>query len=249
VSSVNRYVSYRPIHSNTFVSACCSSLVENGSGSIYYTHRDFLNKKVSCKPYFAESCAWAKWNLTSQLDKFSSWLVTLASGHAEWNHLTSDRLSSRLVKSTFKVTTKESHPMLLSQEPPLRGTRGGVWCLLLCFLNQYCKVVMYGLHRDQSSNQGRRIHEVTVMAKKRVKIGHILITFFGENDVFGIILRCSPPREATLRLANQYRWPWVRNLTHCKFWKILLKESIVLLMMWWCDWCLLITKYPKAPGH
>ena len=125
VSSVNRYVSYRPIHSNIFVSACCSSLVENGSGSIYYTHRDFLNKKVSCKPYFAESCAWAKWNLTSQLDNLSNWLVTLASGHAEWNHLTSDRLSSRLVKSTFKVTTKESHPMLLSQEPPLRGTRGG----------------------------------------------------------------------------------------------------------------------------
>jgi len=44
-----------------------------------------------------------------------------------------------------------------------------------------------------------------VMTKKKVKIDHFSIfrqIFFGEMiDVLGIILRCFPPREATLRLA------------------------------------------------
>jgi len=40
------------------------------------------------------------------------------------------------------------------------------------------------------------------MAKTKVKIDHFLILLqknFGENDVLGIILRCSPSREAKLQ--------------------------------------------------
>jgi len=67
-----------------------------------------------------------KWNLTSQLDKLclSSWLVTLASGHSS-NHLTSDSLTSQLVKSTCMVTP-QNQTRKLSQGPPLRGTWGRV---------------------------------------------------------------------------------------------------------------------------
>jgi len=39
------------------------------------------------------------------------------------------------------------------------------------------------------------------MAKKRVKIHHFFI-FSGENDVLGIILQCSTPREAALQLGS-----------------------------------------------
>jgi len=49
-------------------------------------------------------------------------------------------------------------------------------------------------------------HRPIVMAKTRVKIDHFfyfLAQFFsGENDVLGIILQCSPQREARLRLGS-----------------------------------------------
>ena len=52
-----------------------------------------------------------KWNLTRQLYKLrlSSRLVTLASASSS-NHLTSDSLSSQLVKSTCMVNPLKSHP-------------------------------------------------------------------------------------------------------------------------------------------
>jgi len=66
-----------------------------------------------------------KWNLTSQLDKLrlSGSLVTLASGPSS-NHLTSDSLSSQLVKSTCKVTPLKSHPQAV---PSLRTPPEGYW--------------------------------------------------------------------------------------------------------------------------
>jgi len=43
------------------------------------------------------------------------------------------------------------------------------------------------------------------VAKKKVKIDHFLISlpkFFSVKDVLGIILRCSPPQEATLQFGS-----------------------------------------------
>jgi len=54
----------------------------------------------------------------------SSWVVTLASGSSS-NHLTSDSLSSQLVKSTCMVTPLQSHPQAVPRTPQ-RGTREGV---------------------------------------------------------------------------------------------------------------------------
>ena len=114
------------------------------------------------------------WQVKFDKLRLSSWLVTnnkkqhtIASGPPS-NHLTSDSLSSQLVKSTWKVTPLKSHQQDFPRTPPKGYLVGG---------------------------------QVTVMAKKRSKS----ITFFfwkkisGENDVLGIILRCSPPRKATLQ--------------------------------------------------
>jgi len=113
-----------------------------------------------------------KWNLTSKLDKLrlSSWLVTLASGRSS-NYLTSDSLSSQLVKSTCVVTPIKWHRQALLRTLQKRYWGGG-----------------YG--------HGH--------AKKMVKIDHFLIFWkiFGENDILEIILRGSPPWEATLRLGS-----------------------------------------------
>ena len=61
-----------------------------------------------------------------EIDKLrlSSWLVTLASGHSS-NHLTSDSLSSQLVKSTCVVSPLKSHPQAVPRTPP-EGYWGGV---------------------------------------------------------------------------------------------------------------------------
>jgi len=110
-----------------------------------------------------------KWNLTSQLDKLrlSSWLVTLASGPSS-NHLTSDSLPSQLVKSTCMVTPgPKITPASCPKNPP-RGVLGG--------------------------------GQVTVMwpkNQKRSLFNFLLPKFFSvKKHVLGIILRCSPPREA-----------------------------------------------------
>ena len=60
-----------------------------------------------------------KWNLESQIDKLhlSSWLVTLASGSSS-NHLTSDSLSSQLVKSTCMVIPLKSRPQAVPRTHP-----------------------------------------------------------------------------------------------------------------------------------
>ena len=72
-----------------------------------------------------EKSTWqAQRNLTSQVDnlRLSSWLVTLASSLSS-NQLTSDSLSSQLVKSTWKVTPPKSHAQAVWRTPP-RGPEG-----------------------------------------------------------------------------------------------------------------------------
>ena len=144
-----------------------------------------------------------------ELDK-STWQVALASVkltcHPCLRPLFKSLDTWQLVKSTCQVNLHGDPPKITPascpKNPP-RGVLGG----------------RSGYGHGQKQGQNRSLFNFVHFHQK----------FFGENDILGIILRCSPPQEVTLRLAHVYRWPWVRNLTHFKLWKILLKESIVLL--------------------
>jgi len=53
-----------------------------------------------------------------------------------------------------------------------------------------------------------------------------------ENS-YNTCVKSTPSWVVRISMEHSYRWPWVRNLTHFKLWKVILKESIVLLNLSW----------------